>query len=343
MDPEVTRRRFLQAAGAVGASAWIPFGADAVPRPDPIEGTPESIVAELHRSLSDEQRAVVCFPWDHVDPRRGLLRSYVSNNWQVTEPSLTSRFYRDEQREMLRAIFEGMVDPSWHERFDQQQHDDARGPFGDHLSIGIFGTPGDGPFELVLTGRHMTLRCDGNSAEHLAFGGPIFYGHACNTYWWSGGLLEAPEHPGNVFWPQALAANGLYAMLDGRQRALALEAKRPPEEAIAFRSAEHFEGIPVTELSADQRREAQRILRVLVEPFRTADRDECVQAIDTQGGLDACTFAFYEEWDRGSDRIWDHVRVEGPGFVWYFRAFPHVHVWMHASADPSVEANVGQG
>ena len=55
-----------------------------------------------------------------------------------------------------------------------------------------------------MTGRHMTLRCDGNSTEHVAFGGPIFYGHAAS------GFNEKADHPGNVFWPQALAANKVY-------------------------------------------------------------------------------------------------------------------------------------
>jgi hypothetical protein len=188
----------------------------------------------------------------------------------------------------------------------------------------------------------MTLRCDGDSTGHVAFGGPIFYGHACQARWWSGGLLERPDHPGNVFWPQALAANGLYAMLDGRQRALALESDRPEEDSLSFRRRGAFQGIPMTELTPDQRAEMQRILRVLVEPFRTSDREELVRTLDAQGGLDACSIAFYEEWDMGRDQIWDHFRLEGPGLVWNFRAFPHVHVWVHASADPSVKANVGR-
>lgn len=33
-------------------------------------------------------------------------------------------------------------------------------------------------FEFVLTGRHCTRRCDGDSVEGAAFGGPLFYGHA---------------------------------------------------------------------------------------------------------------------------------------------------------------------
>ena len=93
---------------------------------------------------------------------------------------------------------------------------------GETNSIAIFGEPGRAEFEFVLTGRHMTTRCDGNSAEHVAFGGPIFYGHAAD------GFNEGPDHPGNVFWPQALSANLLYDALDGRQRARALVKKVAP-------------------------------------------------------------------------------------------------------------------
>ena len=49
--------------------------------------------------------------------------------------------------------------------------------------MAVFGEPGtDKPFEWVLTGRHDTLRADGNSVEGAAFGGPIFYGHAADGH-----------------------------------------------------------------------------------------------------------------------------------------------------------------
>ena len=53
----------------------------------------------------------------------------------------------------------------------------------------------------------------------VAFGGPIFYGHAAD------GFNEGPTHPGNVFWPQAVAANKLFddaraAFKDGRVKDL---------------------------------------------------------------------------------------------------------------------------
>ena len=82
-----------------------------------------------------------------------------------------------------------------------------------------------------MTGRHMTLRADGNTGEHVAFGGPIFYGHAAS------GFNEKTDHPGNVFWPQALAANKVYQMLDGKQR-----KTRPGREAAGTRTAVGFRG-----------------------------------------------------------------------------------------------------
>ncbi len=335
---ELNRREFLKVAGvAAVATSGLPAGASALERVA-ARVQPESLVKTLYESLSQEQRREICLRWDHVDGKRGILRTRVSANWRITDPEVASDFYTADQRAMIRAIFEGMTNPAWHERFDRQLADDAGG-FGEHQSVAIFGRPGAGPFEFVLTGRHMTLRCDGNSAEHVAFGGPIFYGHAAGT-WWSGGFIEKAGHPGNVFWPQAVEANRLFAMLDGRQRALALVEKLPEEQAVGFRGgAGGFPGIPLSELSGDQREEAQRILRTLLEPFRQSDRDEVVAALAAQGGLDRCSLAFYEERDLGGDAVWDCFRLEGPAFVWYFRGAPHVHVWVHVADDPGVELN----
>jgi hypothetical protein len=179
----------------------------------------------------------------------------------------------------------------------------------------------------------MTLRCDGDSADHVAFGGPIFYGHD------AGGFNEAPDHPGNVFWPQAVAANGVFSMLDGRQRKLALVESLPRETAIAFRGNGFIPGIPVTELSADQRAELGRVLALLLEPYRTTDRDEARRCLEKQGGLEACRLAFYSQGDLGSDGVWDNWRLEGPSFVWHYRGAPHVHVWVNIADTPTVPTN----
>jgi hypothetical protein len=295
--------------------------------------SPESLVKVLYDKLSVGQREKVCYAWDHLDPKRGLLRTRVANNWHINDQVINSEFFNDEQRDIIRKIFEGMVQPEWISKFDQQLEDDAGG-FGNDQNIAIFGTPGEGKFEFVMTGRHMTMRCDGNSAEHVAFGGPIFYGHAAR------GFNEKPDHPGNVFWPQAVAANSLYGMLDGRQQKLALVEKSPDEAQSGFRkSGEGLPGIPVTELSTDQKDELQKVLAKLVEPYRQGDRDEVASCLKAQGGLDRCSLAFYKDQDVGNDGRWDNWRLEGPAFVWYFRGAPHVHVWVNVADDPSVAFN----
>jgi hypothetical protein len=293
----------------------------------------ETLAQALHASLAPAQRAKVCFPWDYSHPKFGLLRTRVGNNWNATEPAVKSDFFTRDQQRLVRDIFESLIEPEWHARFDRQLEDDTGG-FGHDQSIALIGEPGSGTFQFLLTGRHMTLRCDGDSAEHVAFGGPIFYGHD------AGGGEEERTHPGNVFWPQAVAANGVYAMLDGRQRALALVDGLPRENAIGFRGERGgAAGIPVTELAPDQRAELERVLGILLEPYRTVDRDEARTCLAKQGGLERCRLAFYKQGDIGADGVWDNWRLEGPAFVWHFRGAPHVHVWVNVAEAPTVSTN----
>lgn len=331
---ELDRRGFLRAAGAgaalatFGALPKIVVAADAPDKP-----TPENLVKSLYDALGDNQRKEVCFAWDHVTKDEGLLRTRVSNNWQITQHDVIGDFYNKEQKEIIRAIFEGIYNPDWIKRIDQQLSDDAGG-YGMGQGIAIFGKPGDDKFEFVMTGRHMTIRCDGNSTEHMAFGGPIFYGHAAR------GFDEDAGHEGNVFWHQALAANKVFGMLDGKQRKAALLPSLPSENAVSFQGAKgEFPGVPLAELSSDQTAEVQRVLTLLLEPYRKADQEEVARCLQAQGGLEKCSLAFYKDEDIGDDGVWDCWRLEGPAFVWYFRGSPHVHVWVNISDDPSVATN----
>lgn len=335
----VSRRKFLGAtAGAAAAGALArPLRLDAA-KIEPTTGSepqaPESVVKQLFDSLSEKQQEEICFDWNYEHPRRGLLRTFVANNWNVTQPEIVSDFYNDDQRAMIRDIYEGLIHPDWHERYDKHLKDDAGG-WGRRQSIAIFGTPGEGDFELVMTGRHMTIRCDGDSEKHVAFGGPMFYGHAAEAF------NETKDHPGNVFWPQAMEANKLYQMLDGKQQKLALVERSPRRESsVEFQGADgKFSGIPVTEMSADQREHLQQVLQLLIEPYRQSDRDEVVKCLKAQGGLDNCSLAFYSDRDIGADGVWDNWRLEGPSFVWWFRGSPHVHVWVNVADSPDVKLN----
>jgi hypothetical protein len=322
MASSLNRRDFLKVSAAAAASV----AARGIREP-------ESVVRILYDSLSEKQKEVVCFAWDHRDKSRGLLRTFLSNNWRITKPGIKSDFFTPAQQGMIREIFEGIINPDWTPRFDKQFKDDMGG-FGVAQSIAIFGQPGQGKFEFVLSGRHGTVRCDGNSMEHVAFGGPILYGHAASGYY------EKSNHPDNVFWHQAVAANNLFKMLDGKQQQQALLVDAPDEALISFQGKEgKFPGLPIRGMSPDQKEHMQQVLQKLIEPYRQSDRDEVVACLKAQGGLDPCSLAFYQEDDLGNDGIWDNWRLEGPAFVWHYRGAPHVHVWISVSDDPSVDLN----
>ena len=333
MNTHFSRRSFLRSTASLATLIAVPRPLFGDTTPVKVNG-PESIVKLLFESLKPVQRKEVCFDWDFIDPMRGLLRTRVENNWRITKPSIRGDFYTADQQAMIRSIFEGITSPEWHEKFDKQLADDIGG-FGNNQGIAIFGEPGSGKFEFVLSSRHMTLRCDGDSSEHVAFGGPILYAHEGDA------LHEKPDHPHNVFWSQAVEANKLYQVLDPQHQKLALVTQgMPTEELVGFRGSDGmFPGCPISAFSADQKAELQKILKHMLEPFRKSDQDEAIKCLHSQGGLDHCSLAFYKEGDLGDDGIYDNWRIEGPSFVWYFRGRPHVHVWVNVADDASVKLN----
>ena len=332
----IDRRGFLVTTGGLAAAALPAGRVWATPAATASASSPpESVVKVLYESLSPAQKEAICFAWDFVDPKRGLLRTRVENNWHVTDQTLDDDFYSDDQRAMVREIMKGIYSAEWIERIDRQLSDDSGG--WEANSIAIFGQPGSDKFEFVMTGRHMTIRCDGNTTEHVAFGGPVFYGHDAD------GFNEGPMHPGNVYWPQGLAANALYEMLDGEQQEAALVRQGlPREQRVGFQGKDgKFQGIPVAQLSADQKENLQGVLKKLIEPYRQVDRKEINECLAEQGGLDACHLAYYAQGDIGGDGVWDNWRLEGPSFVWHYRGAPHVHVWVNVAENPDVKLNVG--
>ena len=177
-SPELHNRRdFLASAGAaLAAGAAVAGGlgpnwavAKDTAATSTAGKTPETLVKVLYDTLTEAQKKAMCFDWDYVEAKapperkgpggqkaRGLLRTFISNNWMITPQALIDhkqKFYTDEQRDIVRKIFEGIIQPEWHAKIDKQLEDDAGG-FGHEQSIAIFGKPGDGKFEFVMTGRH---------------------------------------------------------------------------------------------------------------------------------------------------------------------------------------------
>ncbi|MGC6465376.1 MAG: DUF3500 domain-containing protein [Akkermansiaceae bacterium] len=317
-DSSLDRRHFLRqsgalAAGLVGASTIPIIGAEKKKK-----ATSETLVKTFYDSLTEEQRKKICFNYDHP------LRLKVDANWHVTK-LLVEDFSKDQQA-MIKEIFMKLHSEEYARIvYDQVEWDGGISGFEGGSSVAIFGTPGTGKFEFVLTGRHCTRRCDGDSDEGVAFGGPIFYGHATKG-------TEKADHEGNAYWYQAVQANKVYAMLDGKQRKQALlersRGERGTKTTQLSRKKNGLEGIRVGELSGDQQGQVKKVLGDLLAPFREHDAKEALQYVEA-GGLDNLHMAFYQKENIGNDEVWDNWQLEGPNVIVYFRGKPHVHAWMH--------------
>jgi hypothetical protein len=317
----LSRRKFLKTSSIAAASAVLPFGAVTESFAKKAK-TPkaETLVKTLYTSLSEQQRANVCFDFNHE------LRHEIENNWFIVKKHRVGKSYTKDQQAMIREIFMNMHSEEYAKKvLKQVEHDNGKAGFGD-CSIALFGEPDTGKFEFVLTGRHTTRRCDGDSVEGTAFGGPIFYGHAAKSF------DEDPDHPGNVYWFQAKRANEVFQMMDGKQRKQSLLHMSRDEDGkntVALTGkTKGLAGIPMTELTFDQKAEVRNVLDDMLLPFREVDRKESLNLIE-KSGFDNLHLSFYQGEDVGNDGVWDVFQIEGPNMLWYFRGDPHVHTWVH--------------
>ncbi|WP_435009091.1 DUF3500 domain-containing protein [Tundrisphaera lichenicola] len=322
----VSRRNFVKTVGsaalAVTSPLILPSWARADESASVVGPTPkapaETAVSRFFATLKDEQRKEICFPFDH--PKR----SEVQNNWAIVKPSIDDM--TTEQQALCQEIFKGLCSDEGYERFTKQMDDDAGGLKNYHVAV--FGEPGtDKPFEWVLTGRHNTLRADGNSVEGAAFGGPIFYGHDA-----TGSGNDDAQHTDNVWWYQGKQANAIFATLDDKEKARALITKAEPDAPRSIKlQGERSEapGLPVAELDGQQKQMVQKLLKDLTSPFRAFDVEEVNECLKENGGADKLRLTYYKDGDIGGDQVWDIWKLEGPAFAWYFHGSPHVHTWVN--------------
>jgi len=322
----LNRRRFLQmgTASVLTAAAAPVLGRTLANTPPPASpaATSETLSAQLYRSLNEAQRQSLCFAFN--DP----LRDKVDNNWMITKRSIRDVLSPDQQ-DLVRQIFRSLHRTEHADAMMRQMIEDSEGKgFEGGTSVALFGEPGTGKFEFVLTGRHCTRRCDGDSVAGAAFGGPIFYGHQAGP-----NDLEPADHPGNVFWYQARRVNEVFQALDGRQRAAALiDGHSRPERASQTvqltGKRRDLPGLRLAELSADQRQLVRQVLADLLLPFRQVDAEESLRLVESQG-FENLHLAYFKQQDLGGDGVWDVWQIEGPQMLWYFRGEPHVHCWVH--------------
>lgn len=312
----VDRRAFTRAVAAASVAAALPGRAlqAAVFSGPSRTSAAETAVTEFYQSLSGDQKKVICLPFGNAK------RTRISANWHITDPILGDDFFSDKQREMVGRIVRGLCSEEGYERIDRQMEEDAGGL--PEFSVALFGNPEDAenPFEFVLTGRHLTLRADGNTVDRAAFGGPIVYGHDQGE----------PVAADNIYYYQTQQTDAVFRSLTEQQAAQALLEKAPAEAAVQLQGEKgKFPGISVSRLSADQKALVEKTLKVLLAPYRTEDTSEVMDILKASGGLDSLNMAFYQQGDLSGDKTWDIWRVEGPSFVWHYRGAPHVHAYIN--------------
>ncbi len=353
LSQPIDRRGFLrQAAGPAVATALtgspVLAGPPKKPADPAVVGVSAPAIRAFYGSLTDAQKKAMCFDWDHRGPSKLPLRLHVSNNWNVS-PRAISSFTKEQQR-LIDDILATVMNPVWPKKLAQQVRDDTRRPWGDQ-KVAVFGTPDKGPCQCVISGFHLTIRATCERFPHVAFGGAIAHGHQPS------GFNEKVGHPDNIFWYQSTLANKVYRALDEKQRRRALVPKgmpyyefdgkidrqmirpdtivpadRPLEPDVRFGGAKRtFPGLPIRDMTRDQKAAVQQVLTGLLDPYRKEYQEQVMTCLQRQGGLERCSLAFYQERDLGNDGEWDNWRIEGPAFVWYFRGFPHVHIWIHVA------------
>ncbi len=305
----IARRDFLQAAVSI---AVLPLAARMVHGQAARTSKAETIVGEFHASLSEQQRAEICLPF------ADKLRSKVHANWNVTKPLIGSDFYTATQREMIDKIVRAVTSEEGHERLNRQMDDDDGG-LGAY-SVAVFGNPAAGDFQWLLTGRHLTLRADGDSSPKTAFGGGMVYGHG-----------EESSAAANIFYYQTKKVNEVFAALDKDQAKQALISSAAPKETEIQIQGEKgkFAGLAVKAMNKEQQVLVKDCLKTLLSPYRKEDGDEAMNLIEAAGGIDQLRFAFYQQEDLGNDKVWDIWRIEGPSTVVHFRGAPHVHAYIN--------------
>ena len=308
---EMPRRDFVKTAGAalVAASA-VPLSArHCLAAPSP-ESSAETTVKRLYDSLSDEQKKIICLPFDHQK------RTRISANWHITDAKIGDDLFSTEQRKLIDDVLRGVTSEDGYERLLKQMDDDDGGVSA--YSIAIFGQPGSGKFQWTMTGRHLTIRADGDSVDNAAFGGPVVYGHG-----------ESDPND-NLFHYQTKKANEVFAALDEPQRKQALLKAAPQESAVSLQGTNgEFPGLALGELSSDQKDLVESVIKVILAPYRQEDVDEALAILKSGGGLEKLRMAFYQQGDLNDDKVWDIWRLEGPSFVWHFRGAPHVHAYVN--------------
>jgi hypothetical protein len=327
LDP-VDRRGFMKtmggtasllAAGAVAGSSQRVW-ADPQPAPANRAAKPaEALIRELYSGLTDEQKTQVVMPWNHGAGANQLPTRQRMYNAPINRHTIGTAYTRPQQELVERILRSISSDDEGYRRVTRNNtFDGSRSLQG--CGAYIFGDPTNNrQFAWVFAGHHLTVRCDGNSEANAAFGGPMYYGHSPDGY-----------SNRNVFYYQTRSVASVFDSLTEAQRRQAVVTGNPGEHeaSVRFRDG-NYPGLRSGDLTADQRRLVETVMRDVLSPFRREDADEVMSIVRQNGGLERIHLAFYRDRGAPANERWHFWRLEGPGFVWNYRVLPHVHTYVN--------------
>jgi hypothetical protein len=263
-------------------------------------------------------------PWDYKASGQPVPARLMTANAAVGK-SVIGLEYTKKQVELRDRIFRAICNgEEGYKRLSRNKGFDASGDF-ENIGALIYGEPVEGKkFSLVFSGHHLTVRCDGDSEEKTAFGGPLYYGHSPSGYATT-----------NVFYHQTKAANEMFASLSEAQKKTAvLEGKWRDEHGTMKvpRKDATVPGLSYADMTPDQRELLEKVMKELVAPYRKEDGDEVMELIKAVGGMEKISLAYYQEVKPTAKEPWTYWRLEGPGFVWSYRALPHIHTFVYINA-----------
>jgi hypothetical protein len=264
--------------------------------------------------MSAEQKKELVLPWEHGGANPTRLGMYNSPIMKKTVSNYT-KAQQDLIQRIVKAICNG---EEGYRKISRNGKWDSTGSF-ENCGALIFGEAKDKEkFAFVLTSHHLTIRCDGNSEPDAAFGGPMYYGHSPNGY-----------SPNNVWFYQTKSVISVYDMLDAKQREKAELNGSPGEHAPSIKFRDQHPGLRYAELSADQKKLVETVMRDVLSPYRKEDTDEVMDIVKKNGGMEKIHLAFYKDMGMNDNMRWHFWRLEGPGFVWNYRVLPHVHTYVN--------------
>lgn len=313
--------------GALGAAGLAVNRLVLPPAPSASLASVQSLSAQFYNSLDSSAKDEVCVPYNHP------YRQYHNRGVWGGGARIHALSFDRSQRQTLTDLLHAGLSSTGREVMPDQFFINWPGV---HLAkVLICGDPNTNKFQTILTGPHLNLRLGGQNDEGVAFGGPQIYGDQRGN--------EDQGLPGNRYRFQFLLAHALYQTLTPAQQAAATLETTPVQTQIEVQGrGAQFPGIPIGELSADSMMAAVKLVNGLLSVYPTADSAYAWRCLDHNGGIGAIHVSYYTQGEVDGSGQYQIFRLEGPGSVFFFLGYPHVHGFINVAMDAESPLSVGE-